>query len=128
MAHVLVVDDDLTILQVAKVILERSGFTTVRADNGPEALTLLQTHDIDVLLTDMAMPGMSGGELIEEARSRYPDLPVCCMTAYRPFVDADLERVLIISKPFAPRDLISAVRQVLEVGPQRRTQIAMAGL
>jgi CheY-like chemotaxis protein len=77
MWRVLVVDDDLCILQVAKAILERSGFRTLCADNGLEALTLLETHEIDVLLTDMVMPGMSGTELILEARKRHPDLPVC---------------------------------------------------
>jgi two-component system, OmpR family, response regulator len=114
--QVLVVDDDLCILQVAKTILGRSGFRTLCADNGLEALRLLQTHEIDVLLTDMVMPGMR--ELIVETRRRRPNLPVCCMTAYHPVVNPDLESVLIISKPFARRALINAVRQVLK----RRTQ------
>jgi CheY-like chemotaxis protein len=126
MPRVLVVDDDFCILQVAKTILERSGFTIIRADNGPEALTLLQTHDIDVLLTDIIMPGMSGGELIEEALRKYPDLPVCCMTAFIPIVHPGLERVPIILKPFAPRELINAVRQVLEARSQTPTHLAIA--
>jgi CheY-like chemotaxis protein len=123
MDHVLVVDDDFSILQVATTILEHSGLRTLSADNGLEALTLLQTHDIDVLLTDLVMPGMSGAELIVEARRLRPDLPVCCMTAYNPVVDLDLESVLIISKPFVPRKLINAVRQVLETRSQGGTYI-----
>jgi DNA-binding NtrC family response regulator len=123
MKRVLVVDDDRSILQVARMILDRSGFTTVSADNATQALTLLQHQNIDLLLTDLVMPGMSGGELIEEARKRQPDLPVCCMTAFIPLVHSDLERVLIIPKPFAPRALIDAVRHVLEARPQRKVQV-----
>jgi CheY-like chemotaxis protein len=123
MARVLIVDDDLSILQVVKMILERSGFTTLSADNGPEALRLLQAHNIDVLLTDLVMPGMGGSELIEEARKRNPDLSVCCMTAHIPFVDPDLVRVPIISKPFAPSELVSAIRHVLEARQLRGDQI-----
>jgi CheY-like chemotaxis protein len=126
MRRVLVVDDDPTILQVAKTILARSGFTTLSADNGADALALLQTHDIDVLLTDLRMPGMSGGELIKEARRQRSDLPVCCMTAHIP-LPTNLG-VLIISKPFTPRALINAVRQVLKARPRRRALTASAGL
>jgi DNA-binding NtrC family response regulator len=118
MVRVLVVDDDLCILQVAKTILERSGFRTLCADNGLDALRLFQTHEIDVLLTNIVMPGMC--ELIVKARKRHPNLPVCCMTAYIPLV-TDLEGELIISKPFTPRRLISAVRQVLKTRRQRGT-------
>jgi DNA-binding NtrC family response regulator len=71
----------------------------------------------------MVMPGMSGRELIEEARKRQPDLPVCCMTAFVPLMHSDLERVLIIPKPFAPSELINAVRHALEARPQRRDQV-----
>jgi CheY-like chemotaxis protein len=122
MKRVLVVDDDFCILQVAKAILERSGYATVSADNGAEALNLLQTHVVDVLVTDIVMPGMSGSELIEEARKRHPDLPVCCMTAYIPLVDDSLD-VPIIPKPFAPRELINAVRQIVEARPQSQDPI-----
>lgn len=114
MACVLVVDDDLSILQVAKMILERSGFTTLSADNAAQALTLLQNQSIDVLLTDMIMPGMSGPELIVEARKRQPNLSICCMTAYIALVDPGLDCVPLILKPFAPRQLIETVRHALE--------------
>jgi CheY-like chemotaxis protein len=123
MVHVLVVDDDLTILRVAKTILESSGFRTLSADCGRDALTLLQTHDIDLLLTDIVMPGMSGGELIEEARRQYPDLPVCCMTAYLPLVDRHLKRLLIIPKPFRSRELVNAIQNVLKARPQGRNHV-----
>jgi CheY-like chemotaxis protein len=119
MRQVLVVDNDRCILQVAKIILERSGFTALSADNGPEALRLLQTHNIDVLLTDMGMPAMSGAELIVEARKRQPNLSVCCMTAHVRLLDRDLERVPMLSKPFAPEQLIKTVRQISETREQR---------
>jgi two-component system, OmpR family, response regulator len=123
MWRVLVVDDDLCVLQVAKTILERSGFTTLYANNGVEALTLLQTHYIDVLLIDIAIPAMSGTELILEARKRQPNLSVCCMTAYVPLLDRDLKQEFIMAKPFAPRDLINAVQHVLQARPARRDQV-----
>ena len=123
MKRVLIVDDDFCILQVTKTILEHSGFITLSTDNGPGALTLLQAYDVNVLLTDLIMPGMSGSELIEEARKQHPDLPVCCMTAYMPLVNTKLDRVLIIAKPFAPGELIKAVRQTLEALEQRSYQV-----
>jgi CheY-like chemotaxis protein len=124
MVRILVVDDDLNVLLVTRVILERSGFTTLSAANGPEALSLLHAHRINVLLTDIMMPGMSGGELIEEARRRYPRLRVCCMTSYVPFMNHPaLKRVLILSKPFKSTELINALHQVLKARPQRRRQM-----
>jgi CheY-like chemotaxis protein len=122
MGRVLVVDDDLCVLQVAKTILERSGFRTLCADNGLEALKLLQTHDVDVLLTDEVMVGMSGGELILEALRQYPNVAACSMTAYAPLVDRERERVPVIAKPFALTELVSTVRRVLEQDCQTRSR------
>jgi DNA-binding response OmpR family regulator len=73
---------------------------------------------------EVMLPVMSRAELIIEARSPCPDLPVCCMTAYNPVVDPELESVLIISKPFPLRKLIDVVRQVLN---RRRQQGTHAG-
>jgi CheY-like chemotaxis protein len=128
MGQILVVDDDPNILQVVKTILERSGFKTLSTNNGPAALKLLKSHDVDILLTDLMMPGMSGGELIEEARRQRPGLPVCCMTAHIPPQSPELEEVLVIAKPFAPRELIHAVRRVSETRPRRRVEVPLASI
>jgi two-component system response regulator GlrR len=124
MKQVLVVDDDLSILLVAKIILERSGFISAVAESGPEALRLLQNQKIDLLLTDMCMPSMSGMELINEALRLQPSLSVCYMTAYIPLINLNPERVPILSKPFARRQLINVVRHVLDAREQGQDQIS----
>jgi CheY-like chemotaxis protein len=96
---------------VAKTILEKESLVVLTAKDGPEALSVLEARYIDVLLTDLRMPGMSGDELILEARRRYPKLPVCCMTAYAE--DSGLKDVPVVRKPFRSHELLNAVKQTM---------------
>jgi CheY-like chemotaxis protein len=108
---ILLVDDEPTILQVVKTILETSGLVVLTAKDGSEALSVLDARLVDALLTDLRMPGMSGDELILEARRRYPSLPVCCMTAYGE--EPGLKDVPLVRKPFRAHELIYTVNEVM---------------
>jgi len=79
--QILIVDDDLTLLEVVHARLTSAGFKVYKAANGKTALTLMQKHPIDLLISDIKMPEMSGMELLEHIRSLYPYLPVIFLTA-----------------------------------------------
>jgi DNA-binding NtrC family response regulator len=78
----LVVDDDESLRWVTKVQLEQSGYSVGAAADGPMALELLQQTGVDLVITDLMMPGMSGLDLLREIRSTYPDLAVIVVTAF----------------------------------------------
>jgi PAS domain S-box-containing protein len=114
-ATILVVDDDPDVREVAVCSLEGLGYRTLAADSGAVALEVLATAgDIDLLLADMAMPGMSGVELIRTARRRRPDLRALLVTGYAEvsaFSPADGDFVL--QKPYRLERLAEAVAVAL---------------
>ena len=79
---ILIVDDDPTNAGVLADILEVKGFKVHAATSGAEALTILRDHPVDILLTDIKMPGMNGLELYRAARQIQPGLITLLMSAY----------------------------------------------
>jgi DNA-binding NtrC family response regulator len=82
MEKVLVVDDEQSMVQFLTVLLRREGYEVVAAGSGPNALELLKETSVDVVVTDLKMPGMDGIELLEHIRKIDDSLPVIVMTAY----------------------------------------------
>ncbi len=82
METILIVDDEKNYPPVLGAILEEEGYETLAANSGPEALEVLKNADVDLVLTDMKMPGMDGIELMERIKAVDPDLPVIMMTAH----------------------------------------------
>ncbi len=80
--RILIVDDEPAQREMAGGFLRKQGFQVALAGSGPEALELLRREPVDLLLTDHRMPGMSGHDLLVEARRLNPELPVVMMTAY----------------------------------------------
>ena len=80
-ARALVVDDDPAIVHLLRRFLEQHGFAVETASQGPEALATLASRPVDLVLTDLAMPGMTGIELIREARARGVDAEFIVLTA-----------------------------------------------
>jgi two-component system response regulator HydG len=80
--RILIVDDDQRMTRTLADILSLSGYTTVQAFSGPEALAKLRTQAFDCVLTDVRMPGMDGVEFHRQLRLTRPGLPVVLMTAY----------------------------------------------
>ena len=78
--RVLVVDDDAGVRDVVRSMLESAGYQVVVAENGKEAMKLLETERADLILTDLVMPEQEGIETIKTLRRQYPDLKVVAMS------------------------------------------------
>jgi CheY-like chemotaxis protein len=110
---VLVVDDEPLIRAVFRRVLTRAGVEVQEAASVAEACELLAGGArIDVLVTDMLMPGLSGLELIEWVKPRWPRLPVIMITAVPEQIPAGAA-ALVLSKPVTGAQLTDAVTEVL---------------
>ena len=116
---VLLVEDEEGVRRLARLSLEKHGYTVLSASSGPEALAIADAHAdaIDILVTDVVMAGMTGPEVFEHLRLRRPTLKVLFMSGYnddevvrRGIVDA---RSTFIQKPFALSTIPKKVREVL---------------
>ncbi|HUV30811.1 MAG TPA: response regulator [Acidobacteriota bacterium] len=77
---VLIVDDDSTIRDLLARITERDGYLTLTADSGENAMQVMKRNRVFVVISDIAMPGMDGMELLVSLKSGYPDVPVLLIT------------------------------------------------
>lgn len=118
---ILLVEDDDAVRLLARRILSRQGYTLLEAGNGFEALKIAERHDgdIDLLLSDVVMPGMSGAELAARLRSQRPALRVLYVSGY--LADAPIREGVLtdddteyLEKPFTPTTLLERVRAALE--------------
>jgi CheY-like chemotaxis protein len=111
---VLVVDDDPLVLENTAAMLDDLGHAVIEASTAEEALRLVRrrAQDMDLIVTDHAMPGMTGGALARLLAAERPDLPVIVASGY---ADLSAERAgaLRLSKPFDQRALADAIRTVL---------------
>ena len=80
--NVLVVDDEKNIRQGLGKALQLDGYNTFLAENGREALGMVETEDIDLIISDLKMPVMSGQELLKRISGAYPTLPVIILTGH----------------------------------------------
>jgi two-component system, NtrC family, response regulator len=118
MESLLIVDDEKNYLVVLEALLGAEGYETVTADGVQAALRLFKEGDIDLVLTDMKMPGMSGMELLEETKRVKPEVPVIMMTAYGT-IEMAVEAMRkgaydYITKPFQNEQLKLTIRKALE--------------
>jgi PAS domain S-box-containing protein len=114
---ILVVDDEPAVLASAARILRAGGYATLEADSYEQAITLAETHQLQLklLLTDSIMPRMSGDALADRITGLRPGLPVLYMTGYGPGASppGNSERAARIQKPFTTQGLLQAVQQAL---------------
>lgn len=120
---ILVADDEPAVLRATTRILQYGGYATLEAATAYEALTLLISHDVQLLLTDSLMPGMSGIALADNVAHLRPGLPVLHMSGYTPPSLADEKRTFI-QKPFTAHTLLGKVREMLETRPARQPEPA----
>ena len=113
MRTILFVDDDADVRDITDTILASAGFDHLVAQDGYEALRLLAENDVDVLFTDIGMPGMDGIDLARRARQRYPELKIMFMTAdFGRAEDASTLGKLMI-KPVGRRQMIDELSALL---------------
>ena len=118
METILIVDDEKNYLVILEALLAPEGYEIITEDNVVNALRLIREADLDLVITDMRMPGMNGMELLEEAKKIDPELPVIMMTAYGTIekaVEAMKKRAYdYITKPFRNEELKLTVKKALE--------------
>jgi signal transduction histidine kinase len=106
---VLAVDDDALILMSTIDMLEDLGHSVIGANSGQQALERLAGSKFDLLITDHAMPHMTGAQLLKEVRARYPNLPVVVATGYAEMPIDGVTGAVRLSKPFSQTDLVGAM-------------------
>ena len=114
---VLVVDDESLVLTMAETILTDFGYKVLTASNGQNALAVLSQpgHPVDLVVTDLVMPGMGGRELMERIRQLYPDLPVMPTSGY--VMPEDKQHTAgYLQKPFTSTELLLKVKAALAAG------------
>ncbi|QDG49526.1 response regulator [Persicimonas caeni] len=129
---ILVVEDESLVRLTVRGYLERGGYRVVTAKDGDEALAIAggAAQSIDVLLTDMVLPGLKGPDIVEKVRGHHPDIQVLYMSAHSAEqlladarLDADAD---VLQKPFTEIDLLTEVYQLLRAEPSVAIEDAAA--
>ena len=117
MARILLADDDKGSLDLVRRALELEGHTVVTAEDGSEALALVEPGGFDLLVTDVQMPGLDGIELARRASARYPAMRLVLMSAYPDGLDMAsalaFKGARLVTKPFTIDRIRAEVRAAL---------------
>jgi len=116
----LLVDDEPSIRRLARKVLDRQGYTVLEAGDGVEAIEVLERHDgpVDLVISDVVMPRMGGGELASRLASARPELPVLLISGYAE--DPNVRQSIadsgsaFLEKPFTPNALARKVRSIID--------------
>lgn len=117
---ILLVEDDAGVRKLAEQVLQRQGYTILVAGNGQEALDLVSHYagPIQLVLTDVVMPGISGGSLAEQLRQKQPELRILFMSGYTDNMLGNQgvlsPEVAFLQKPFSPSALARKIRTMLD--------------
>jgi CheY-like chemotaxis protein len=117
--RILIVDDEPLVRDVAKTVLERTGFQVVSAEGGEEALEIYRREGnaIDLVLLDYIMPRMNGVQVLKELQQLDPNVCVLFSSGYH--TDHEVDQLLaaggrgFVAKPYRPQDLVQSIRDVL---------------
>jgi CheY-like chemotaxis protein len=117
---VLLVEDDEPLHQMSKELLEEFGYEVVSANNGVEAVTIIDNLDqrLDIVFSDVKMPdNVSGFEVAKHLAKVRPSVPILLTTGYSEEIlklESDYVAVDIITKPYMPKKLNTKIREVIE--------------
>jgi CheY-like chemotaxis protein len=116
---ILIVDDNATIRELLVVLFEQSGYRTLTATDGPAGLAILESEvAIDLIMTDVGLPGINGRQMIDMAAVMRPDLPVLFMTGYAEVAAADGflgDNMQMLTKPFSLESVMTRVQGMLRL-------------
>jgi two-component system, OmpR family, response regulator CpxR len=119
---ILCVDDNEQSLSIRKVMLETRGYRVVACNNGHDALEAFRRGGIDLVLSDLIMPGLDGTELIERIKSEAPCLPAILFSGKIKVYEKDTRADVFLPKGmYAPAELLERIRLLLvrKRGPKR---------
>lgn len=115
--RILVVDDEESIRDLCARVLTRAGFEVVTASNGEDAMRNLDADLFDLIISDIRMPGMSGLEVLQAAKTSFPGIRVVLITGFGTAETVARARQSgadrVLTKPFNPLELLAAVREIL---------------
>ena len=119
--RILIVDDEEVLRDVLDAVLRREGFDVISASSGEEALSILDAEEVDLVILDVMLPGISGIDTLRSIRISTPQLPVVVITAFSS-IDGAIEAMKYgafhyIPKPFKNEEVVMTVNKALE---QRR--------
>lgn len=114
-SKVLLADDDPNVREIIRLYFEQQQIDLLEADNGKTALELATSHDLDLIILDVMMPGLDGFDVCREIRKN-SDVPIIMLTAK----DEEIDRILglelgaddYMSKPFSPRELVARMKAI----------------
>lgn len=118
---ILIVDDEDFVRELAGDVLERAGYNVLFASNGREALEILRlkSKEIDLVLLDLIMPGMSGKNVLKEIKNLYRDMNVIVASGYSSGESEDLVlslgAIAFVNKPYENRHLLKKIRQAIDL-------------
>ena len=112
--HVLILDDEKNYLLVLQAMLKDAGYKTTALNDPETALPFLEESEVDVIITDMKMPRLTGQDILEHVKKDYPHIPVLIMTAFGS-IEGAVEAMRCgafdyITKPFSNDELLLAVQ------------------
>jgi two-component system response regulator CpxR len=129
---ILCVDDNEQSLSIRKVMLETRGYRVIACSSAAEALEHFRKGGVDLVLTDLVMPGVDGTRLIDEVKSVSPETPTILFSGKIRIYDRDTRADVFLPKGmYAPAELLERIRVLLirKRGPKRPVQrpVVMAG-
>ena len=112
---ILCIDDEELGLEIRKLVLEREGFTVLTARDGHAGLSIFDSHQVDAVVLDYAMPGLDGGQVAAILRKRQADIPILMLSAYVALPE-EVMRVVSVSatKGDGAFTLVDKLREMLQ--------------
>ena len=123
-AHILIIDDEKNSLLVLQTLLEDEGYTVTALSDPETALAFLQESEVDVVVTDMKMPRITGLDVLERVKKQWPYIPVLIMTAFGT-IESAVETMKYgafdyITKPFSNDELLLSIHNAVELAQAHR--------
>src|SRR5215470_6707878 len=119
---ILCVDDNEQALSIRKVMLETRGYRVITCTGGEQALEIFKKGGIDLVLTDLIMPGLDGTKLVEEVKNISPQTPAILLSGKVKIYDRDTHADVFLPKGmYAPAELLERIRLLMirKRGPKR---------
>ena len=123
-AHLLIIDDEKNYLLVLQTLLEDEGYAVTAISDPETALAFLDESEVDVVVTDMKMPKVTGREVLERVKKNWPYIPVLIMTAFGS-IESAVEVMKYgafdyITKPFSNDELLLSIHNAVELSRAHR--------